>query len=73
MMQQIPLPVAALNSINTVKMIVSPELEHPSVEVASKLVSEAMSSYKYLVSGSSTFSKNILPRVGASSRCSAYI
>ena len=33
-------PVAALNSINTVKMIVSPELEHPSVEVASKLVSD---------------------------------
>jgi electron transfer flavoprotein alpha subunit len=57
--------VAALSSINTVKMIVSPELEHPSVEVASKLVAEAMSGYKYLVSGSSTFSKNILPRVGA--------
>jgi electron transfer flavoprotein alpha subunit len=46
-------------------MIVSPELEHPSVEVASKLVAEAMSGYKYLVSGSSTFSKNISPRVGA--------
>ena len=58
-------PVSALSNINTVKMIVSPELEHPSVEVASKLVAEAMSGYKYLVSGSSTFSKNILPRVGA--------
>ena len=58
-------PVAALSSINTVKMIVSPELENVSVEVASKLVVEAMSGYKYLVSGSSTFSKNILPRVGA--------
>ena len=58
-------PVAALSGINTVKMIVSPELEHPSVEVASKLVAEAMSGYKYLVSGSSTFSKNISPRVGA--------
>ena len=58
-------PVAALSNINTVKMIVSPELEHPSVEVASKLVAEAMSGYKYLVSGSSTFSKNILPSVGA--------
>ena len=57
--------VSALSSINTVKMIVSPELEHPSVEVASKLVAEAMSGYKYLISGSSTFSKNILPRVGA--------
>ena len=57
--------VSALSSINTVKMIVNPELENPSVEVASKLVSEAMSGYKYLVSGSSTFSKNILPRVGA--------
>ena len=40
-------------------------MEHPSVEVASKLVAEAMSGYKYLISGSSTFSKNILPRVGA--------
>ena len=58
-------PVAALSGINTVKMIVSPELEYPSVEVASKLVAEAMSGYKYLVSGSSTFSKNISPRVGA--------
>jgi electron transfer flavoprotein alpha subunit len=58
-------PVASLSGIKTVKMIVSPELEHPSVEVASKLVAEAMSCYKYLISGSSTFSKNILPRVGA--------
>ena len=58
-------PVASLSGINTVKMIISPELEHPRVEVASKLVAEAMSGYKYLISGSSTFSKNILPRVGA--------
>jgi len=66
-------PVAALSGINTVKMIVSPELEHPSVEVASKLVAEVMSGYKYLVSGSSTFSKNISPRVGAHLMFSLYL
>ena len=57
--------VAAINGINTVKMIVDDSLEHASVEVASKLIADVMSDYKFLVSGSSTYSKNILPRVGA--------
>ena len=57
--------VAALGGINTVKMIVDDSLENSSVEVASKLIADVMSDYKYLISGSSTFSKNILPRVGA--------
>jgi len=56
--------VAAINGINTVKMIVDDSLEHASVEVASKLIADVMSDYKFLVSGSSTYSKNILPRVG---------
>ena len=57
--------VSKLAGINSVKMIVDDALEHANVEVASKLIAEAMSGYKYLVSGSSTYSKNILPRVGA--------
>ena len=57
--------VAALSGINTVKMIVDDSLENSSVEVASKLIADVMGDYKYLISGSSTFSKNILPRVGA--------
>lgn len=57
--------VAALSGINIVKMIVDDSLEHVSVEVASKLIADVMGDYKYLISGSSTFSKNILPRVGA--------
>ena len=57
--------VAALAGINNVKMIVDAALENANVEVASKLVADAMSDYKFLVSGSSTYSKNILPRVGA--------
>ena len=57
--------VASLDSINTVKIIADSKLEHVSVGVASKLVAEVMSGYKYLLSGSSTYSKNILPRVGA--------
>ena len=57
--------VAALSGINTVKMIVDDSLENSSVEVASKLITDVMGDYKYLISGSSTFSKNILPRVGA--------
>jgi electron transfer flavoprotein alpha subunit len=57
--------VAALAGISTVKMIVDAALENANVEVASKLVADAMSDYKFLVSGSSTYSKNILPRVGA--------
>jgi electron transfer flavoprotein alpha subunit len=57
--------VAALGGINSVKMIVDDSLENSSVEVASKLIADVMGDYKYLISGSSTFSKNILPRVGA--------
>ena len=57
--------VSALGGINTVKMIVDDSLENSSVEVASKLIADVMGDYKYLISGSSTFSKNILPRVGA--------
>ncbi len=57
--------VASLDNINTVKVIADSKLEHVSVGVASKLVAEAMTDYKYLLSGSSTYSKNILPRVGA--------
>ena len=57
--------VASLDSINNVKVIADSKLEHVSVGVASKLVAEVMTEYKYLLSGSSTYSKNILPRVGA--------
>ena len=57
--------VSALVGINTVKMIVDDSLENANVEVASKLIADVMSGYGYLISGSSTFSKNILPRVGA--------
>jgi len=56
---------ATLNGINTVKTIVDDSLEHANVEVASKLIADVMADYKFLVSGSSTYSKNILPRVGA--------
>ena len=57
--------VSVLAGINTVKMIVDDSLENANVEVASKLIADVMSGYGYLISGSSTFSKNILPRVGA--------
>jgi electron transfer flavoprotein alpha subunit len=57
--------VTSLNGINTVKVIADSKLEHVSVEVASKLVAKVMADYKYLLSGSSTYSKNILPTVGA--------
>ena len=53
--------VSALAGINTVKMIVDDSLENANVEVASKLIADVMSGYGYLISGSSTFSKNILP------------
>ena len=46
-------------------MIVDDSLENANVEVASKLIADVMTGYGYLISGSSTFSKNILPRVGA--------
>ena len=57
--------VSALAGINTVKMIVDDALEHANVEVASRLIADIMNDYSFLVAGSSTFSKNILPRVGA--------
>jgi len=57
--------VASLDGINTVKVIADSKLEHVSVGVASKLVAEVMADYQYLLSGSSTYSKNILPTVGA--------
>ena len=56
---------ASMSGINTVKTIVDDSLEHANVEVASKLIADVMAGYKFLVSGSSTYSKNILPRVGA--------
>jgi len=46
-------------------MIVDDALEHANVEVASRLIADVMNEYSFLVAGSSTFSKNILPRVGA--------
>ena len=57
--------VSQLSGINSVKMIVDNSLENVNVEVASKLIADVMGDYDYLVAGSSTFSKNILPRVGA--------
>jgi len=58
---------ASMSGINTVKTIVDDSLEHANVEVASKLIADVMSDYKFLVSGSSTYSKNILPRLVPSS------
>ena len=57
--------VSQLSGINSVKMIVDDALDNVNVEVASKLIADVMGDYDYLVAGSSTFSKNILPRVGA--------
>ena len=57
--------VSKLSGINSVKMIVDDSLDNVNVEVASKLIADVMGDYDYLVAGSSTFSKNILPRVGA--------
>ena len=56
---------STLSGINSVKTIIDDSLEHANVEVASKLIADVMADYKFLVSGSSTYSKNILPRVGA--------
>ena len=57
--------VSQLSGVNSVKMIVDDSLENVNVEVASRLIADVMGDYDYLVAGSSTFSKNILPRVGA--------
>ena len=54
-----------LAGLSAVKVIVNDELEHACVEVASGLITEVMAGYEYLVAGSSTYSKNIVPRVGA--------
>ena len=56
---------STLAGLNSVKVIVNDELEHACVEVASGLIAEVMTSYEYLIAGSSTYSKNIVPRVGA--------
>ena len=56
---------STLAGLNSVKVIVNDELEHACVEVASGLIAEVMADYEYLVAGSSTYSKNIVPRVGA--------
>ena len=56
---------SSLAGLSTVKVIVNDELEHACVEVASGLIAEVMAGYEYLVAGSSTYSKNIVPRVGA--------
>ncbi len=56
---------SSLAGLSAVKVIVNDELEHACVEVASGLIAEVMASYDYLVAGSSTYSKNIVPRVGA--------
>jgi electron transfer flavoprotein alpha subunit len=57
--------VALVDGICAVKLILDDSLKHASSEVSSKLVSDIMDGYHYLVAGSSTFSKNIVPRVGA--------
>ncbi len=56
---------SSLAGLSAVKVIVNDELEHACVEVASGLIAEVMASYDYLIAGSSTYSKNIVPRVGA--------
>ena len=56
---------SSLAGLSAVKVIVNDELEHACVEVASGLIAEVMDGYDYLVAGSSTYSKNIVPRVGA--------
>ena len=57
--------VAKISGINKVKFVADDSFEHVSSEVASSIVANQMGGYNYLVSGSSTFSKNIVPRVGA--------
>jgi len=57
--------VAAISGINTVKVIVDSALEHVSAGIASKLIADVMDGYQYLVAGSATYSKNIIPVIGA--------
>ena len=57
--------VASINGINAVKVISDSSLEHVSAGIASKLIAGVMSDYKFLVAGSATYSKNIVPVVGA--------
>ena len=57
--------VAAISGINTVKVIADSVLEHVSAGIASKLIAGVMTDYQYLVAGSATYSKNIIPVVGA--------
>ncbi|MCS5592425.1 MAG: FAD-binding protein [Gammaproteobacteria bacterium] len=57
--------VASISGINTVKVITDSSLEHVSAGIASKLIAGVMSDYQYLVAGSATYSKNIIPVVGA--------
>jgi len=57
--------VAAINGLSTVKVVADAALEHVSAGIASKLIAGVMSDYQYLVAGSATYSKNIVPVVGA--------
>jgi len=57
--------VAGISGINTVKVITDSALEHVSAGIASKLIAGVMTDYQYLVAGSATYSKNIIPVVGA--------
>ena len=57
--------VATISGINTVKVITDASLEHVSAGIASKLIAEVMGDYQYLIAGSATYSKNIIPVVGA--------
>lgn len=57
--------VAAISGINNVKVISDSSLEHVSAGIASKLIAGVMTDYKLLVAGSATYSKNIVPVVGA--------
>jgi len=57
--------LAGISGISTVKVITDSALEHVSAGIASKLIAGVMTDYQYLVAGSATYSKNIIPVVGA--------
>jgi electron transfer flavoprotein alpha subunit len=57
--------VASVTGINSIIAVVDDNFDHISSEVASGTVAKVMENYDFLVAGSSTFSKNIVPRVGA--------